>query len=189
MGHELGLVSPERHERIQARLAATADALPRLARARLRRDRPAVMTTFPEVGDLPATAEELLRRPGVSYAAVRALVDDPVLVSLADDAAFAAQTRIAYAGYLEQQERQVSRARRMEDAVLPTTLDLAAVPNLRTEARESLARFRPATLGQAARIGGVTPSDLAMLMVWLHRQRAADHGTGDVPRVCDQAAV
>ena len=169
VGHDLGLVSDARHARVQARLAATSDALERLAKARLRRDR--VDNRFPELGDLPSTAEELLRRPGVTYEAVRTLVDDPVLVALADDAAFAAQTRIAYSGYLDQQERQVARARRMEDARLPDTLDLAAAPNLRTEAREKLARFRPATLGQAARIAGVTPSDIAMLMVWLHRWR------------------
>ena len=85
----------------------------------------------------------------------------------------AARTRIVYAGYLEQQERQVARARKMEGATIPADLDLARVPNLRTEAREKLIRFRPATLGQATRIAGVTPADISVLMVWLHRHRAA----------------
>jgi len=172
LGHEVGLVEDERHARVQVRLAATSDALERLASVRLRRDRVGGPgERFAALGDLPSTAEELLRRPGVTYEAVRALVDDPVLQVLAADVAFAAHTRILYSGYLEQQERQVARARRMEDARLPATLDLAGVPNLRTEAREKLARFKPATLGQAARIAGVTPSDIAMLMVWLHRWR------------------
>ncbi|MGH2390773.1 MAG: tRNA uridine-5-carboxymethylaminomethyl modification enzyme MnmG/GidA [Chloroflexota bacterium] len=170
IGHALGLVSDERRQRTLTRLAATTEAMPRLARARLRRDRlTEALALFPELGNLPDTAEELLRRPGVTYEVVRALVDDPVLTHLPDDAAFAAHTRIAYAGYLEQQERQVDRARRMEDTALPPAFDLASVPNLRTEAREKLTRFRPTTLGQAARLGGVTPSDVAMLMVWLHR--------------------
>ncbi len=174
LGHSLGLVSDQRCRRTQARLAATAAAMPRLARARLRRDRLAqALAIFPELGNLPDTAEELLRRPGVTYDVVRALVDDPLLTTLTEDAAFAAHTRIAYAGYLDQQERQVERARRMEDAALPPELDLMEVPNLRIEAREKLARFRPATLGQAARLGGVTPSDVAMLMVWLHRGRVS----------------
>jgi tRNA uridine 5-carboxymethylaminomethyl modification enzyme len=184
VGHAVGLVSNERHARVQARLAATSDALERLARARLRRDQGAVpRDRFADLGDLPGTAEELLRRPGVTYEAVRPLVDDPVLATLADDVAFTAHTRIVYAGYLDQQERQVARARRMEDARLPATLDLAAVPNLRTEAREKLARFMPGTLGQAARIAGVTPSDIAMLMVWLHRwqvQQENDLATPDL---------
>jgi tRNA uridine 5-carboxymethylaminomethyl modification enzyme len=130
------------------------------------------LALWPDLGNLPDTAEELLRRPGVTYSVVRALVDDPLLTNLAEDAAFAAHTRIAYAGYLEQQERQVERAQRMEAAELPYDFDLGAVPNLRTEAREKLARFRPGTLGQAARLGGVTPADIAMLMVWLHRAKA-----------------
>jgi tRNA uridine 5-carboxymethylaminomethyl modification enzyme len=181
LGYALGLVSEERRQRTQARLAATAAAMPRLAGARLRRDRlPAALALFPGLGNLPDTAEELLRRPGVSYSVIRALVDDPMLTTLAEDAAFAAHTRIAYAGYLEQQERQVERARRMEATELPYDFDLGAVPNLRTEAREKLARFRPATLGQAARLGGVTPSDIAMLMVWLHRAGARTERTNPV---------
>jgi tRNA uridine 5-carboxymethylaminomethyl modification enzyme len=172
IGYTLGLVSEERWKRTQDRLAATASAMPRLAGARLRRDRlPAALALFPGLGNLPDTAEELLRRPGVPYSVVRALVDDPRLADLAEDAASAAHIRITYAGYLEQQERQVERARRMEAAELPYDFDLGAVPNLRTEAREKLARFRPATLGQAARLSGVTPADIAMLMVWLHRAR------------------
>jgi len=170
LGHEAGLVEDERHARVQARLAATSDALARLSVARLRRDREGSLDQrSAALGDLPSTAEELLRRPGITYEDVRTLVGDPILAALADDVACAAHTRILYSGYLEQQERQVARARRMEDAQLPATLDLAAVPNLRTEAREKLARFKPATLGQASRIAGVTPSDIAMLMVWLHR--------------------
>ncbi|MGH2409101.1 MAG: FAD-dependent oxidoreductase, partial [Chloroflexota bacterium] len=184
VGHAIGLVGDDRHARVQARLAATSDALERLARARLRRDREdGPRERSGELGNLPGTAEELLRRPGVTYETVRALVDDPVLAVLPDDVAFAAHTRIMYAGYLDQQERQVARAHRMEDARLPAALDLAAVPNLRTEAREKLARFKPATLGQAARIAGVTPSDVAMLMVWLHRwrvQQEHDQATPDL---------
>jgi tRNA uridine 5-carboxymethylaminomethyl modification enzyme len=61
----------------------------------------------------------------------------------------------------------------MEDARIREDIDYATVPNLRTEAREKLARFRPLTLGQAGRIAGVTPADIAVLMVWLHRRRVA----------------
>jgi tRNA uridine 5-carboxymethylaminomethyl modification enzyme len=63
----------------------------------------------------------------------------------------------------------------MEGATIPPEFDISAVPNLRVEAREKLARFRPATLGQAGRIAGVTPADIAVIMAWLyrHRMRAA----------------
>jgi tRNA uridine 5-carboxymethylaminomethyl modification enzyme len=172
LGHSLGLVSDERYARTTARLVATNAALARLRSARLGRDRAAqARPLLPDLGVLPATAEDLLRRPGATYALVRQLTDDPELIALPDDVALAVQIRVGYAGYLEQQERLVARARRMEDTRLPDSLDVMLIPNLRTEAREKLARFRPATLGQAGRIAGVTPADIAVLMVWLHRHR------------------
>jgi tRNA uridine 5-carboxymethylaminomethyl modification enzyme len=172
LGHSLGLVSDERHARTRRRLADADEALRRLRGAVLRRDR-AAAAGLPADLDLPPTAEALLRRPGTTFAQVRALVDDPWLVEAPEDVAATAQIRLAYAGYLEQQERLVARARNMEDARIPLDIDFTAVPNLRTEAREKLARFRPLTLGQAGRIAGVTPADVAVLMVWLHRRRAA----------------
>ena len=176
LGHELGLVEEDRHQRTRRRLAASGRAVELLERTPLQRDRVAmVLQAHPDLGDgeLPPSAAALLRRPGASYAMVRALVDDEHLATLQDDVAEAARTRIVYAGYLEQQERQVVRARKMEGATIPAEIDLARVPNLRTEAREKLIRFRPATLGQATRIAGVTPADISVLMVWLHRHRAA----------------
>jgi tRNA uridine 5-carboxymethylaminomethyl modification enzyme len=59
----------------------------------------------------------------------------------------------------------------MEGTQIPPAFDLSAVPNLRTEAREQLVRFKPTTLGQAGRIAGVTPADIAVLMAWLYRHR------------------
>ncbi|HWE61900.1 MAG TPA: FAD-dependent oxidoreductase, partial [Chloroflexota bacterium] len=172
LGHALGLVSAERHARTQLRLAATEEALRRLRAAALGRARVASLG-LPDGAEPPPTAEALLRRPGATYDQVRALVDDPWLVEAPEDVAAAAQVRLAYAGYLEQQERQVARVRRMEDQQLPADLDYLLVPNLRTEAREHLGRFRPLTLGQAGRLSGVTPADIAVLMVWLHRRRVA----------------
>jgi tRNA uridine 5-carboxymethylaminomethyl modification enzyme len=170
-GHALGLVSNARHVFTQQRMAATEDALARLRTARLLPDLAPTDIQNPAYENLPRFAWELLRRPGVTYEHVRPLVDDPDLRHLDPDAGVAAQTRLAYEGYLEQQERQVARARRMEDATFPAHFDPMAVPNLRKEAREKLARFRPATLGQAGRIAGVTPADISVLVVWLHRQR------------------
>ncbi|MDB5076096.1 MAG: glucose-inhibited division protein [Chloroflexi bacterium] len=172
IGREVGLVSSERHQRTLHRLAQRDDALVRLGMARLPRHRASEFAElFPELGELPNTAEELLRRPNARFEMVRALVDDPVLVELPTDVAEAVWVRVAYHGYLEQQERLVARAHRMEDTQIPANFDIATVPNLRTEAREKLLRFRPATLGQAGRIAGVTPADISVLMAWLYRHR------------------
>ncbi len=65
----------------------------------------------------------------------------------------------------------MERIRRFEELVIPEAIDYTAVPNLRTEAREKLTRMRPYTLGQAGRVGGVTAADIAVLLVYLERQR------------------
>jgi tRNA uridine 5-carboxymethylaminomethyl modification enzyme len=174
LGYSLGLVPEARYRATQQRVAATQDALRRLHSAGLSRANAAsAETLIADDLELPHTAESLLRRPGATYDQIRALVDDPVLTGLPGDVAAAVQVRLAYAGYLEQQERQIARAKKMEDDRIPSEINYALVPNLRTEAREKLVRFQPLTLGQAARVAGVTPADISVLMVWLHRRRVA----------------
>jgi tRNA uridine 5-carboxymethylaminomethyl modification enzyme len=76
---------------------------------------------------------------------------------------------VKYAGYIRRQERQVADFERTERRALPQDLDYARVPSLRLEAREKLQAVRPANLGQAGRISGVSPADLTALLVWLER--------------------
>jgi tRNA uridine 5-carboxymethylaminomethyl modification enzyme len=90
---------------------------------------------------------------------------------LEEDVAMEVELQIKYEGYVRKQEREVERVRRLEELILPEEIEYAAVPNLRTEAREKLTRVRPYTLGQAGRIGGVTAADIAVLLVYLERQR------------------
>jgi len=72
-----------------------------------------------------------------------------------------------YSGYIERQAAEVERFQRMENRRIPDTFDYTAVPQLRHEAREKLTRVRPASLGQAGRISGITPADLAVLLFYL----------------------
>jgi len=72
-----------------------------------------------------------------------------------------------YAGYVERQAAAVERFQRMESKVIPAHFDYAAVPQLRAEAKEKLSRVRPASLGQASRISGITPADLAVVLFYL----------------------
>jgi tRNA uridine 5-carboxymethylaminomethyl modification enzyme len=72
-----------------------------------------------------------------------------------------------YSGYVERQAAEVERFRRLEDKHIPTQFDYGAVPQLRHEAREKLTRVRPTSLGQASRISGITPADLAVLLFYL----------------------
>jgi tRNA uridine 5-carboxymethylaminomethyl modification enzyme len=72
---------------------------------------------------------------------------------------------VKYAGYIERQENDIERFKTLEDKQIPDWLDYSAVPSLRMEARQKLTRMRPATVGQASRISGVSPSDISILLV------------------------
>ena len=77
---------------------------------------------------------------------------------------------VKYAGYIERQTRQVAEFTRMEHRLLPAEIDYERILGLRLEARQKLSAVRPLNLGQASRISGVSPADLAALMVWLDKE-------------------
>jgi tRNA uridine 5-carboxymethylaminomethyl modification enzyme len=81
-----------------------------------------------------------------------------------------------YAGYLKRQEASIRQQQKTEHVAIATTFDYDAVPQLRSEAREKLGRVRPANLGQAGRISGITPADLALLLVHLQRPKSVESG-------------
>ena len=112
------------------------------------------------------TLEELLRRPHVDYAALAAHGAGP-------DSAMSrweresVETRVKYAGFIKRQEAQVRKVIGKMSKPIPDSVDYAAITTLRMEAREKLAKMRPTTVGQASRIGGVTPADVSSLLVHL----------------------
>jgi len=115
---------------------------------------------------------ELLRRPAVSYPALHAL---PGAGEAVQDPAVAEQVEIAtkYEGYIERQHEEIARRRVEEDMPLPGDLDYASVRGLSIEVRQKLDVHRPETVGQAARISGVTPAAISLLLVHLKRRAAA----------------
>jgi tRNA uridine 5-carboxymethylaminomethyl modification enzyme len=122
-------------------------------------------------------ASELLRRPGVRYRDVVALsgvrdggwradLDD----ELAEQIELALEVEARYHGYIERQQREIDRHARQESLPLPADLDYAGVTGLSAEARERLVAARPATLGQASRLEGVTPSAVSLLLIHLKQR-------------------
>jgi tRNA uridine 5-carboxymethylaminomethyl modification enzyme len=110
------------------------------------------------------TLAQLLRRPEVSY---RDICNSNTLLS--EELIQQVEIAIKYAGYITRQEAEVGKIRALEEKQIPDTFDYSEVPSLRNEARQKLSTIRPATLGQASRISGVSPSDIGILMVWLKR--------------------
>ncbi len=119
----------------------------------------------------PASAAELLARPKVRYNQLQDLLDLP---AAAQDLVELVEVNCKYGGYINRQQREVERLRRMEDRRIPAELDYDHLRGLRSEAAQALKHFRPATLGQAGRLAGVSPADMAILLVALERRRRAE---------------
>ena len=112
------------------------------------------------------TLEKLLRRPETNWANLVAQV--PELADVASAVGQQVEYDVKYAGYIARQEMEVQRLRRLQEKRIPATFDYLSLGQLRTEAREKLAKVRPITLAQASRISGITPADVAILLVNLH---------------------
>jgi tRNA uridine 5-carboxymethylaminomethyl modification enzyme len=116
------------------------------------------------------TMLEYVRRQDTPYRALGALLPDLDLADpVVDEAAQQAEIAAKYSGYLVKQEAEIARARKLEDWPIPGDFAYSGLAALKTEAREKLDRFRPATVGQASRIAGVTAADVNALLVYLKR--------------------
>ena len=131
----------------------------------------------------PTTAEALLRRPQLSYADVAALLAaagaPPPVGEVTPLLAQSIETEVKYEGYIRRQAQQIEKLKRQEETPIPPDFDYAPLDRLRLEAREKLARVQPQNLGQAARIPGVSPADIAMLSLELAVRRAGAGRAGE----------
>jgi tRNA uridine 5-carboxymethylaminomethyl modification enzyme len=186
IGYQLGLISEERWQKFNEYISQVESEVERLQKTRVG-DTPRLHEFLEntlkdrENGDSesiekkPGTERlksgvslaELIRRPELSYEAIAPI--DPGRPALSRRVSEAAEIRIKYEGYVERQERQVEQFRKMESRRLPEDLDYETVPNLRIEARQKLQKVKPASVGQASRIGGVSPADLTVLLLWLKK--------------------
>ncbi|HMQ51614.1 MAG TPA: tRNA uridine-5-carboxymethylaminomethyl(34) synthesis enzyme MnmG [Anaerolineae bacterium] len=170
LGYEAGLVSRERYEAVEAKRQAVQDEIERLKQTHIS----AINGTAEVLADfgLPpvkngANALQMLRRPDVTYELIEALAppDEPLSSEVIEQVAI--ETK--FEGYIEKQQQQIARMRRLESKVIPPEVDYNSVIGLRNEARHKLTHFRPATVGQAGRIAGVNPADISVLLIYLEK--------------------
>ena len=170
--HRLGLISDARYEAVERRRALAEEASATLARVSITPSR-ATAERASAAGMEPVTRQmsgvELLRRPESRYEQVVTLHVD--LPTLDPDTIIEVELRAKYAGYVAKEEQAASRAARLEANRIPDAMDYQTLRGLRVEARQQLERVRPLTIGQASRIPGVTPADLALLLVQVERLR------------------
>jgi tRNA uridine 5-carboxymethylaminomethyl modification enzyme len=172
IGAEAGLVTPERLEAMRRKREETGEVLRRLHTTRFAPGEK--LGAFLKKHGQPETAgslsgEELLRRPAICLRDLAEMEESWEQVSPA--AAEQAEISVKYAGYLEKQEALIRRARLAERTRLAEDIPYESITGLRLEARQKLARQKPVSLGAAGRIPGVNPADVAVLSVWLEKER------------------
>jgi tRNA uridine 5-carboxymethylaminomethyl modification enzyme len=112
----------------------------------------------------------LLKRPGNSLAGELCEMEEIKSMEVGADVLAAAAIDAKYEGYLAKQARQVEGFRNLEKIKLPGDLDYGVISHLRIEAKEKLSKYRPDSLGQAGRIGGITPADITVIQVYLKKR-------------------
>ena len=170
IGGQIGLIPPERVQAVEEKYAQVRREVQRLEGSGIPASEE-LNAMLEGKGTAPvansARLADLLRRPQVSYADIAPF--DPERPELSPAVTDEVEIQIKYAGYLTRQEKQVEEFRKEEARLLPENLDYAAIPGLRLEAREKLAAIRPVSIGQAGRISGVSPADIAVLLIYLEQ--------------------
>jgi tRNA uridine 5-carboxymethylaminomethyl modification enzyme len=147
-GFQIGLLSPRRHEQVVKKRERIRQELTRLDQTRFG----------------ASTLAQILRRPDVAY---RHLPN--ANLELPEEVIQQVEIEIKYQGYIERQQTDAKRFQVLESKQIPLEFDFESVVGLRTEAKQKLAAIRPGTIGQAARISGVSPSDIAVILVAMRR--------------------
>ncbi len=170
IGHRLGLVSDAQYAAVQEKYESVRTEIHRLEHSGIAPTE-AANALLCSRGSAPLNAGvpliALLRRPELHYEDIKRLSPPPAALSPAIEEEV--EVSVKYAGYIERQNRQVAEFTRMEQRRLPQDIDYEKILGLRLEARQKLNEIRPLNLGQASRISGVSPADIAALMVWLEQ--------------------
>ena len=172
IGHEAGLISDERYERFLEK--------ERMIDAEIERVCGVSVTPKEEVQELldkynstrlksGVKLSDLVKRPELDYFKLKDI--DPERPDLSYDVREEVNIKIKYEGYIKQQLNQVSQFKKLESRLLPDDIDYNTIDNLRLEARQKLNNIRPASIGQASRITGVSPADITVLLIYLEQNK------------------
>jgi len=170
-GYRVGLIDEERYARFSAKQAQIKAEVERIETTSLG---PAsgINDILEAYGTTPITSGiklgELLRRPQLTYEALAPV--DKERPRLPKDVCYSVEVAVKYAGYIKRQIAEVEKFRHLEDKALPDDIDYNKIDGIRLEARQKLSAMRPANLGQASRISGISPADISVLQIYLGRK-------------------
>ncbi|HKL84239.1 MAG TPA: FAD-dependent oxidoreductase, partial [Bacilli bacterium] len=171
-GYRVGLISQERYTHFLDKLDKIEKAKEILKSTHFGLDKHLI--SYLESVGYPGfnggmSAFDLVKRPNVSYAKIAEFVPELATLNLDINGIFQLEVMVKYEGYIAKQEAEAQKFQKLEDYPVPTTLDYLHLDGLRLEARQKLNRVKPTTIGQAKRISGVNPSDIAILMIHIKR--------------------
>ncbi|MCL6441988.1 MAG: tRNA uridine-5-carboxymethylaminomethyl(34) synthesis enzyme MnmG [Alicyclobacillus sp.] len=170
-GYKIGLVPESRYSAMMRKKEGISAELTRLRTTRVKPEvaNPALERAGSRPLDESATLEQLLRRPEVTYEHLMEMDDGAREIQ--PDVREQVEIQTKYLGYIQKQEQEIERQRRVEQRVIPADVDYYKVQGLSMEAREKLTKICPQTVGQASRVPGVTPADISILLIYLEHTR------------------
>ena len=170
IGHEAGLIDDERYEHLLKKEKQIEEEEKRLDHVNIGAGKE-VQSLLESLGSTTlksgASIKELIRRPELNYMALAPI--DPERPALPEDVQEQVNINIKYEGYIRRQMSQVKQFKKMEKKRIPEDIDYEDVGSLRIEARQKLSKIRPASIGQASRISGVSPADISVLLTYLEQ--------------------
>ncbi|ORU01146.1 tRNA uridine 5-carboxymethylaminomethyl modification enzyme GidA [Anaerovibrio sp. JC8] len=171
LGRKVGLVKDDRWERFNKKMAVINDTVKLLQDRKLNPNQETLkLLADNNIEEIRNTISlyDLMKRPDISYDKLKEIFDLP---EINEEAKQQVEISITYEGYIKKQLEQVEKMKKLEEKLIPEAIDYNNVANLRDEAREKLADIRPISIGQAARISGVSPADISVLMIYLEQQK------------------
>ncbi|MDD3594539.1 MAG: tRNA uridine-5-carboxymethylaminomethyl(34) synthesis enzyme MnmG [Candidatus Gastranaerophilales bacterium] len=173
IGYNIGLISEERYLRFKAKLEMIEQEKLRLQELKISatNENNGILAKYNTQIERGIRVAELLKRPNVDYSVIKELDETTRVLNLPKEVEEQVEIQIKYDGYIKRQNIQVEQASKLENVKLPQDIDFQGIKHISQETKDKLTKVRPKTLAQAARIGGIKPSDVSVLMVLLETNR------------------
>lgn len=171
IGHKIGLISDERYQRFLNKQKRIEEEIQRMKETKVSPTQEVneKLAKYNENIDKGMKLAELVKRPSIDYRVLKEVDEETDNLNLPAEIYEEAEIKIKYDGYIKRQNHQIETLDKLEKIKIPDNINYEEMLHISTETREKLAKVRPATLGQASRIGGVKPADISVLMVMLKR--------------------
>ncbi len=175
IGHKIGLIDDTQYKIFQDKQKAIEKEMARCREAKISptEEVKTILSKYGEGIERGMKIAELLKRPNLNYKIIKELDEETRDLNIPKDVYEQVEILIKYEGYLKRQEFQVEQSGKLEKYRIPEDIDYTKIDHISSETKDKLSKIRPKTLAQAARIGGVKPADISVLMVLLERHAVA----------------